>query len=89
MSRVIRENGQVLESQVLPENIVVCNLNNWHHRPPRKKSSNRPRIWKNYFSRVREDEKIVDVHVNYYYGFSGEIGGGFYERKEPEERKQS
>ena len=33
-----------------------------------------------------ESEKIVDVHVSYYYGFSGDIGGGFYDRKESGEK---
>ena len=41
------------------------------------------------FSRSEYEKKIVNVHVNYYYGFSGDIAGGFYERKKIEEKKAS
>ena len=30
----IGRNGKVVESQILPENIAVCNLSKWHHQPP-------------------------------------------------------
>ena len=65
---------------MLPKDIVACNLSNWQHRPP---SDTAVAIDPEYGRIIfPEPEKIVDVHVSYYYGFSGEIGGGFYDRKE-------
>ena len=79
------ENGQVLKSQVLPKDIVVCNLSNWHHNSPppeEKEVAIDPELGRIIFS---EPEKIIDVHVSYFYGFSGDMGGGFYDRKGLEE----
>jgi hypothetical protein len=74
-------NGEVLVSQILPQDIVICNLSNWHHRPSEKKVAIDPELGRIIFPK---SEEIIDVHVTYYYGFSSEIGGGFYERKEPD-----
>jgi hypothetical protein len=83
---VQNENSEVIETQVSPEDIIVCNLSNWDHRPftslPSGKVAIDPELGRIVFP--DSEQKIVDVHVSYYYGFSGEIGGGFYERTESE-----
>ncbi len=71
------QGGNITESQILPEDILVCDLSRWHHSPPLGKAALDPEYGRILFNK---DEKIVDVHVYYYYGFSGEIGGGFYDR---------
>jgi hypothetical protein len=81
-----RAKGRVVKSQVLPEDIVVCDLSNWHHRPPLGKVAIDPKFGRMTF---QKSEKIVDVHVSYYYGFSSEMGGGFYDRGEPGQMKGS
>jgi len=70
--------NDAIESQILPEDILVCDLSRWDHPPPLGKVAVDPEYGRIMFDK---DEKIVDVHVHYYYGFSGEIGGGFYDRE--------
>ena len=85
--RVENENGeQIIESLITPDSITVCNLSKWHHRPPKEKVGIDPELGRIIFPKS-ESEKIVDVHVSYYYGFSGDIGGGFYDRKESGEKE--
>ncbi len=61
--------------------IVVCDLNKWDLPtwiPPQDKIAVDPVLGRIAFPSNENAPK--DVHVNYYYGFSGEVGGGFYER---------
>jgi hypothetical protein len=86
---VLGANGKVVESQILPENIAVCNLSKWHHQPPiGKEVAIDPELGRIIFP-PESEKKIVNVHVNYYYGFSGDIAGGFYDRKKIEEKKEA
>ena len=87
---VLVENGdqeQIIEVQIPPDSIAVCNLSKWHHRPPKEKKVGIDPEFGRIIFPESESEKIVDVHVSYYYGFSGDIGGGFYDRKESGEKE--
>lgn len=75
------ENLDTVEYLVAPNDMVSCNLSDWHHIPPDGKVGIDPELGRIIFP---ESEKIVDVHVDYHYGFSGEVGGGFYDRTEGE-----
>ncbi|MCL5317203.1 MAG: hypothetical protein M1503_02915 [Thaumarchaeota archaeon] len=62
--------------EIAPRDIVVCNLSDWH-TPDDDKIAIDPELGRIAFSKEAED-----VKVNYYYGSSGKIGGGFYTRPE-------
>ena len=61
------------------DNVVVCDLTDWQHRPPldSEKVAIDPVL-----GRIIFPSGIIpkSVHVSYYYGFSREVGGGFYSR---------
>jgi hypothetical protein len=57
--------------------IVVCDLEDWIHQPPAGKVALDPERGRLSFP---SDEIPEDVHVSYYYGFSSDLGGGFYSR---------
>ena len=57
VKNVLLENGQVLESPVLPENIVVCNLSNWHHRPPKEKIAIDPEYGRIIFPESEDEDQ--------------------------------
>lgn len=65
-------------SPVEPDDIVVCNLEQWRHRPPTEKVAVDPLLGRIAFP---AGSNPSDVHVNYYYGFSTDSGGGFYDRE--------
>jgi hypothetical protein len=61
------------------DRIVVCNLSNeWKHRPSSGKIAIDPILGRIAFPIGENPEK---VNVSYYYGFSADIGGGFYDRE--------
>ncbi len=62
---------------ISPDKIVVCNLENWMHKPPPGKVAIDPELGRIFFPL---NEIPSDVHVLYYYGFSRDMGGGFYKR---------
>ena len=57
--------------------IVVCDLEDWMRKPPAGKVALDPERGRLSFP---SDEIPEDVHVSYYYGFSSDLGGGFYSR---------
>jgi hypothetical protein len=59
--------------------IVVCDLEDWMHRPLSGKVAVDPERGRISFP---INEIPEDVHVTYYYGFSSDLGGGFYRRPE-------
>lgn len=59
--------------------IEVCDLEDWMHRPPSGKVAVDPERGRISFP---VGETRDDVHVTYYYGFSADLGGGFYSRPE-------
>jgi hypothetical protein len=63
---------------VEPDDIIVCNLEGWRHRPPAEKVAVDPLLGRIAFP---AGSNPTDVHVNYYYGFSTDSGGGFYDRE--------
>lgn len=74
-SILLIENG----SPVSIDRIVVCNLGNeWKHRPSSGKIAIDPILGRIAFPIGENPEK---VNVSYYYGFSADIGGGFYDRE--------
>jgi hypothetical protein len=60
--------------------IVVCDLSNWLHIPPKGKIAIDPVLGRIAFS--DQDPEPSKVYVSYYYGFSSKLGGGFYQRPE-------
>jgi hypothetical protein len=69
-------------SPVGANDIIVCNLQDWKHRPPTGKIALDPILGRIAFP---VGNNPANVHVNYYYGFSADIGGGFFDREEPDE----
>ncbi len=64
------------EIEILVKDIEVCNLARWR-KPSDGKVAIDPML-----GRIRLAKDAADVHVVYYYGFSGKMGGGFYSRQE-------
>jgi hypothetical protein len=65
-------------SPVGANDIIVCNLKDWKHRPPTGKVALDPVLGRIAFPLGNNPGK---VNVNFYYGFSADIGGGFYDRE--------
>jgi len=65
---------------VSADRIMVCDLEDWVHRPPSGEVALDPE--RGRISFPLDEIPNEDVHVTYYYGFSGELGGGFYQRPE-------
>jgi hypothetical protein len=72
---------QVNYDDLTIDHIVVCDLTDWRHRSSGRKVAIDPVLGRIFFP---TDMKPKSVHVNYYYGFSSEVGGGFYQRNESE-----
>jgi hypothetical protein len=74
-------------SEVPENNIQVCDLSGWINTP--SSSSDQlvvavdPVLGRLAFSQPRS-HSAGGVYVNYHYGFSAEMGGGFYERPQPD-----
>jgi hypothetical protein len=60
--------------------IVACNLDGWRHRPAEDHVAVDPVLGRIAFPAGHEHNRNT-VHVEYYYGASGEVGGGCYERE--------
>lgn len=83
---ILRTNtDQLYEFEVKVENstmilyldvIVPCDLSDWEHKPHSNQIAVDPILGRIAFP----DDDEREVKVTYYYGFSSEIGGGFYDR---------
>jgi hypothetical protein len=60
------------------ENVIPADLSDWTYRPPLDCIAVDPRRGRIIFPSSRLPKQ--DVVVSYYYGFSGDIGGGEYDR---------
>jgi hypothetical protein len=68
------------EDKPIPLNrIVVADLTHWMYKPQGDQVAVDPRLGRISFAPRAEPR--TGVFVSYYYGFSGDIGGGEYERK--------
>ena len=70
------------EKKIHPDKIIPCNLDEWQHRPPSVPEGMiavDPVLGRITFPAGVEPEP-GKVEVMYYYGFSGEVGGGCYPR---------
>lgn len=63
---------------ITPDEIIPCDLSEWKHRPPGGMVAVDPVLGRIAFP---VGVKHSDVLVDYYYGFSSEVGGGFYDRR--------
>jgi hypothetical protein len=66
------------------DKIVVCNLDGWVHRPPVGKVAIDPVLGRIALPIADSGVAPPRVHVDYYYGFGADMGGGFYDREELE-----
>lgn len=67
-----------VDNQIIPENNVqVCDLSDWKNVCFEK---DKIVAIDPHLGRILFAENKQDVQVNYYYGFSDDLGGGFYER---------
>jgi hypothetical protein len=66
-------------SAVDPSRIVASDLTEWHNRPKKGHVAVDPVLGRILFP---SGENPKQVFVDYYYGFSGEVGGGSYLRRE-------
>jgi hypothetical protein len=78
LSIIVRYADDLEERKIPAGEIKVCNLKGWL-KPEDGKVAVDPVL-----GRVRLSKEAAEVHVIYYYGFSGKIGGGFYSRQESE-----
>ena len=62
---------------ITPDRIIPCDLSEWKHMPPNGMVAVDPVLGRIAFPK---DDTPSDVQVYYYYGFSSEVGGGFYDR---------
>jgi hypothetical protein len=84
-ARLITDTGKMYEFEIKDENntkilyldvIVPCDLSGWEHIPQKGQVAVDPVLGRIAFS----DNDKRDVKVSYFYGFSSEVGGGFYDR---------
>jgi hypothetical protein len=69
-----------IDGSMLPaSHIAVDNLADWKEPTPGKVAAIDPILGRITFPR---DRTPGDIKVSYYYGFSSDIGGGFYDRRE-------
>jgi hypothetical protein len=66
------------------ERISVCDLTDWKNCPESEKIALDPKLGRITFSSDIDPNEYRDVHVSYYYGFSSEVGGGFYAKPRSE-----
>jgi hypothetical protein len=78
LSIIVRYADNLEERKIPAGEIKVCNLKDWL-KPEDGKVAVDPML-----GRIRLSKEAAEVHVIYYYGFSGKIGGGFYSRQESE-----
>jgi len=82
-SITIRADGRVINS----EDIMACDLSQWEEIQPKKgKVAIDPVLGRIHFSDNRIPKK---VYVSYHYGFSSEIGGGFFKRDADNDNAQN
>ena len=74
-SVTVRYTDNPEEKEIPVKDIEVCNLASWR-KPADGKVAIDPGL-----GRIRLAKDAADVHVVYYYGFSGKVGGGFYSRQ--------
>jgi hypothetical protein len=67
------------DKPISPRRIVVADLSRWAYRPQGDQVVVDPKLGRISFA-TRSDPR-AGVWVTYHYGFSGDIGGGEYERK--------
>lgn len=72
----VKYEGETKRKKIPLRDIQVCNLSKWH-KPETDKVAIDPVL-----GRISLSKNASDVHVNYFYGFSSTIGGGFYNRPE-------
>ncbi len=72
------EKSLLIEGQSDLSKIVVCDLTGWIHTPPAGKVAIDPVLGRIRFA----DPQPAPPRVNFYYGFSMEMGGGEYDRLE-------
>lgn len=65
-------------TDIPPDNIVPCDLSGWVHVPSGEKVAVDPVLGRIAFS---TGVTPSEVQVYYNYGFSSEVGGGFYDRR--------
>jgi hypothetical protein len=75
-SITVRYEDNPEQKEIPVKHIEVCNLATWR-KPGDGKVAVDPVL-----GRIRLAKNAADVHVVYYYGFSGKMGGGFYTRQE-------
>ncbi len=59
------------------ERVVMCNLSGFEHRPRKERVAVDPVLGR---IALPAGENASAVHVEYYYGFAADVGGGSYER---------
>lgn len=69
---------RVDDRDITLDEIVPCDLSGWGHIPSDGKVAVDPFLGRIAVSAGLEP---LDVQVSYYYGFSSEVGGGFYDRR--------
>lgn len=69
---------KVGDKGIEPGKIIPCDLSGWGYMPPDGMVAVDPVLGRIAFPK---EFKSSDVQVCYYYGFSSEVGGGFYERR--------
>ena len=78
--KTIQDRSIEIEIDEVPidvNHIVVSDLRNWKNRPEKDLVAIDPALGRIL---LPSDTRASKVYVNYYYGFSGKIGGGFYAR---------
>lgn len=76
LSVMVRYTDDPEEIEIPVKDIEVCSLAKW------RKPANRKVAVDPVLGRIRLSKDASEVRVTYYYGFSAEMGGGFYTRNE-------
>lgn len=63
-----------------PERIIVANLEDWSYAPPRDHVAVDPVLGRIAFPTRQFPRRQATVTVSYHYGFTGDVGGGEYDR---------
>jgi hypothetical protein len=79
-SILVEVDGSVISA----DHLVICNLDKWIHRPPQGNVAIDPLLGRIAFPTSGTGAMPAKVRVSYYYGFSADMGGGFYDREELE-----
>jgi hypothetical protein len=87
-ARLVTNDDKIYEFEIKEKNntkilyldvIVPCDLSGWEHKPQKGQVAVDPVLGRIAFP----DGDDRDVKVRYFYGFSSEVGGGFYDRGDP------